>query len=389
MKVCLINNLYDPYSRGGAEQVVKNIAKGFIDDDHEVVIITTKPFRGEEKKAIEKIKIHRFFPWNLFWIGNIHKHNPVVRLVWHFFDMFNLHSYFKIKQILKKEKPDLVITHNLKGIGYLIPMAVKKSGIKYFHTIHDVQLAIPSGLLIKGEENSWQSKCVLTKLYTSINKKLFSYPQAIISPSKWLMDFYEEKGFFKNQKKEIIPNPVVDIKTSYQSLADNYQFLYVGQIEKYKGVLFLINTFNKIKNSNAELLIIGDGSKLKEAKKIANQNHRIKFLGRLPNKEVINLYKKSGITIMPSLCYENSPTVIYESLAYGTPVLASNLGGTAELIKEDVNGYIFKAGNTDDLLDKINFCLNNKDKIKKMRLFSAGSIEKFNLENYINKILNL
>ena len=85
MKVCLINNLYDPYSRGGAEQVVKNIAKGFIDDDHEVVIITTKPFRGEEKKAIEKIKIHRFFPWNLFWIGNIHKHNPVVRLVWHFF----------------------------------------------------------------------------------------------------------------------------------------------------------------------------------------------------------------------------------------------------------------------------------------------------------------
>ena len=232
MKVCLINNLYKPFARGGAEIVVENIANGLKARGHDVFVITTK---SVFKKAKNKnTKVYYFFPINLFWIGNIEKHNIFCRLFWHFFDMFNLHSYFKIKKILQKEKPDLVITHNLKGIGYLIPKAINKLGIKYFHTLHDVQLAIPSGILIKGKENLWQNRFFLTKLYEKINKKLFSYPQVIISPSNWLLDFYSKKDFFQNSKKIVLRNPISKFQISACAEASSYAMASVARCHSFE-----------------------------------------------------------------------------------------------------------------------------------------------------------
>jgi glycosyltransferase involved in cell wall biosynthesis len=387
MKICLINNLYYPFTRGGAEQVVKNIAEGFKKYGDDVFIISSKPLLGGSKKEINNIKVIRFFPWNIFWVGNINKYQAFLRLIWHLFDVFNFYSFFKVRSILKKEKPDLVITHNLKGIGYLIPLAVKSLGIKYFHTIHDVQLVNPSGLIIEGKEDSWDNKCVLTKIYQKINKILFSYPQVLISPSKWLMDFYCNKGFFKKAEKIILPNPAPNIKpptTNYQLSTVN-KLLYVGQLEDHKGILFLMEALQELKE-NYELLIVGSGSKENLIKKQAEKNRKIKFLGKIENKEVLDLYSRVSLTIVPSLCYENSPTVIYESLAAGTPVLASNIGGVGELIAEGKNGYTFSSGNKEDFLEKIKIFLGNKEKLPQMKRKSFDSIAKYTVESYLRKI---
>ncbi|MEA2088446.1 MAG: glycosyltransferase [Patescibacteria group bacterium] len=400
MKVCLINNLYHPFARGGAERVVENIVNGLKEKGHDVFVITSKP--AFKKIKNKNTKVYYFFPLNLFWIGNIGKHNFLCRLVWHFFDMFSLHSYFKIKKILQKEKPDLVITHNLKGIGYLIPKAIDKLGIKYFHTLHDVQLAIPSGILIKGKENNWQNRFFLTKLYEKINKKLFSYPQVVISPSDWLLDFYSKKDFFQKQKKIVLRNPTCKFQVPNFKLQTNskfqisnsvFTFLYVGQIEKHKGIIFLINVFNKlskqIKNIDYKLAIIGSGVEFEKAKQISKNNPRIIFLGKRHHNELNKFFVQVNCLVVPSLCYENSPTVIYEGLSFGIPVLASDVGGTAELVKEGENGYIFKAGNEDDLLQKMRFCLENKERIKSMKESSKASISDCNIQNYISKIMNL
>ena len=394
MKVCLINNLYKPFARGGAEIVVENIANGLKARGHDVFVITTKPIFKKVKN--KDAKVYYFFPINLFWIGNIGKHNFLCRLFWHFFDIFNLHSYFKIKKILKKEKPDLVITHNLKGIGYLIPKAINRLGIKYFHTLHDVQLAIPSGILIKGKENNWQNKFFLTKLYEKINKKLFLYPQVIISPSNWLLDFYSKKEFFQKSKKIVLRNSINQLRiTNYELQITNskFNFLYVGQIEKHKGIFFLINVFNKlskqIKNIDYELIIIGPGSESEKVKQMSKDNPKILFLGKRLHSELNKFFVQSDCLVVPSLCYENSPTVIYESLSFGVPVLASDVGGTAELIQEGKNGSVFKTGDENDLFQKMKFCLENREKIRSMRESSKKSISGYNIKNYINEIMNL
>ncbi len=145
MRICLINSLLE---RGGAEQVVRTLAQGLKTAQNEVFIITTAERAGEAE--IDGIKVYYIKPANLFWFGDINHKPAWLRLIWHVIDMFNFSGQKQVREILEKEKPDLVNTHNLKGVSYLIPRLIKKLGIKHLHTIHDVQLANPSGLIIVG-----------------------------------------------------------------------------------------------------------------------------------------------------------------------------------------------------------------------------------------------
>ena len=147
MKICLINNLYKPYNRGGAERIVELIAAGLQGARHEVFLITTKPIGRKQKAESRKQKVYYI---NALYY-NLNKLPKILRLFWHLCDMFDIGSYFKVKAILKKEKPDVVMTHNLKGVGYLIPSVIKNLGIKHIHTLHDIQLLHPSGLMMHGK----------------------------------------------------------------------------------------------------------------------------------------------------------------------------------------------------------------------------------------------
>lgn len=393
MKICLISNLYEPYNRGGAEQIVKNTINGLKNTGEDVFLITTKPFKNLSSlkpKITEEngVKIYRFYPLNIFSYININKHNAATRLIWHLLDIFNSHSYFTIKKILKRENPNVVHTHNLKGIGFLTPRAIKKKKIKHIHTLHDIQLASPSGLMIKGKENNWQQTGFLTKIYSSICKNLFASPQIVISPSNWLLDYYDKKGFFKKSKKIVLRNPINTIRDSIYNNKDNYKketkFLFIGQVEYHKGISLLIDTFNSILDLNVKLDIIGSGTLLEKVKKTAGKN--INFLGRIPHENVLKKLKETDFLIIPSLCYENSPTVLLEALSSGKPAIAADVGGAAELINSE-NGYKFEAGNKDDLINKIKLAIENlpnfdPDKIKNI-------INKMGVGEYTKKLINL
>ena len=61
--------------------------------------------------------------------------------------------------------------------------------LKHIHTIHDVQLSVPSGRIITGEEDSWQSSGFLTRMYQALNRWIFNSPAVVISASDFLLDF--------------------------------------------------------------------------------------------------------------------------------------------------------------------------------------------------------
>jgi glycosyltransferase involved in cell wall biosynthesis len=412
MKICLISNLYPPYVRGGAEKIAAEIAQGLKKDGHDIFVISTKPFGGFKSFKVQgkesgDIKIYRFYPLNIFYYLNDYKHNLLWRMKWHFWDIFNLHSYFVIKSILKKEKPDVVMTHNLKGIGYLTPYLIRKMGIEHIHTLHDVQLSAPSGLIISGKENSLEQRIFLRKWYEAICRWLFRSPDIVISPSKWLLDFYVEKGFFKKSKKIVLPNPVSSVISTphlqernftpcHNSLCEiprqardddsgELKLLYLGQIEEHKGILFLVNTLKNL-GINFELHVAGVGSKLEEAKSIVQGDSRFIFHGFLDREEVEHIFSSVDFTIVPSLCYENSPAVIGESLAAGVPVLVAKIGGATELVVEGENGFTFEAGNREELKNILQDCVLNPEKIKKMKITAKESSEKLSSDFYIKNL---
>lgn len=373
MKICVINSFYKPYSRGGTETVVENLVEGLQKQGHKVIVVSSRAAFYLNK-----------FPWP-------------IRLLWHGFDMFNLAGYLRVKKILKKEKPDLVMVHNLKGLGFLIPRLIEKKKIKYIQTVHDVQLVVPSGLLIKGEEKSFLNTFWLARLWQTWSRWLFASPDLVVFPSKWLKEFYEQRGFFPNSKLVVMPNPTrnfqipnnnfqINSKSKISKFAD---FLFIGQIEKHKGILFLIEVFKNLK-LKINLHIVGDGSCLALAKKLAQNNPRIIFHGRLSNNEVHEMIGDSTCLVVPSLCYENSPTVIYESLSHGVPVIASNLGGIGELIKDGHNGWLFEAGNKNSLIGVIEkFSELSTEDQENWRKECLESVKGMGVDNYIGQLLNL
>ncbi|MBU1131905.1 glycosyltransferase [Patescibacteria group bacterium] len=383
MKICLISNLYAPHSRGGAEKVAESMARGLRSAGQDVFVISTKPQFGFKKEILNNIPIYRFKPLNLFYYLNDFKHNAVVRLFWHFIDMFNMHSAFVVNKTLKKEKPDFIITHNLKGIGLLIPLIVKKIKIKHLHILHDVQLSVPSGLIIKGNEKSFVVNGLPTKIYEFLCKKLFDSPESVVSPSQWLMDFYVDKGFFLNSKKTILRNPI-DFISHEQTRMRTNKFLFAGQLEKHKGIEWLIDIWQK-NNIASELLVAGNGSWSADIK-----NEKIKFLGKLNQSELNEALAQSDFLILPSLCYENSPTIIPISYANSTPVIAADIGGTAELVDEGKTGFIFTAGDSDSFLNA--FSRARSLSPEELTLMKKNSFEKsadYDFKKYIAIILNL
>ena len=115
---------------------------------------------------------------------------------------------------------------------------------------------------------------------------------------------------------------------------------------------------------------------------------RIIFHGWLYHQNLSPLLKKIDVVVVPSLCYENSPTVIYESLSIGLPVIAADIGGLAELIKEGKNGWVFPVGNFEVLNQKIIGLYQQREKISSMADNCRRSVEKYTIDKYVNKILN-
>jgi len=396
MKICLINSLYKPYLKGGAEKVVYRLAKGLVEQGHQVSLITlghkNEVVNGEHGAKGEMI--YRVCPVNLFSFIDIDRQPAWLRFFWHLIDVFNFDGYFKVKKILKDLNPDLVLSHNLKGLGYLTPLVFKK--YKWAHTVHDVQLSTPSGLIIKGFENSLAQRSVFRKIYEKICRSLFGSPVYIISPSRWLIDFYGKKGFFKNSQKIYLPNPIREI--SYNSNLhdhnDNHlNLLFLGQLEPHKGILFLIQALKncdfEIEGHQINLMIGGRGSLSKQVEKIVEGYPNVKVLGYLNDEEINQVFQKTDFSVVPTLCYENSPTVIHESLGYGVPVIVSLVGGAAELIQDGCNGYSFEAGNSRDLIRVFSQAIINKKNWPDLRAKSVRTVRNFNLENYIKKLIEI
>ncbi len=391
MKICIVTNLYPPYARGGAEQVVHKIAEELAALGHQIWVITLTP-GAEEKEVRENITIYRIHPRNLFFYTDAHHHSVVARFLWHLRDIFHVSSRKKVEEILRIEKPDVVHTHNLMGLGFLIPRLIKKLGLRHIHTVHDVQLVEPSGIILKQKEKSFRYTGGPTQLYTAVMRNLFASPQVVISPSQFLLQFYEARGFFQNSKRIVMRNPITLLpKLQKNNQSEIFSFLYVGQIEEHKGVKFLIETFLDFlqKNKNCELHVVGAGSSLSKLQAVARHENKIIFHGKVEREKLPEFFAASDITIVPSLCYENSPTVIFESLSFGVPVLASNIEGIAELIREGENGMTFLAGDFLSLQEKLAWCIEHKLQVSQMGEKGKSELTIMSKENYTEELLKI
>lgn len=370
-KVAIIHSIYRPETRGGAEVVVESIVNGLAQQGEDVLVISVGRKTTVETGRASSLRVYRIKPFNVFNFLDINKKPWWLRLPWHILDMFNDVQTWRIYKVLNKEKPDMVLTHNLKGLGYYIPWLLRIMKIRQIHTVHDMQLLHPSSLLKK--------KPLI--FYGWFCKKLFGSPEVVIFPSQYIKSVYEKYGFFKKSKKIVLYNPIQIPGSKFQVQNSKFNILFLGQVEEYKGIFNLIKTVESIKN-DFTLHVVGDGKALDKAKKLSDNNKQIKFYGRLSQNELKKIWSQIDLLINPSQTPESFGMVVIEAYAHGVPVLVSDIGALPELVIEGKTGFV-----SNNLEEKLKWCIDNRDQLKNMRQNCSKEAKKYDTSHYLNKLM--
>ncbi len=364
MKVCIVSNLYPPVSRGGAETIARRVAHELHLRGHEVVVVSTQKAWSLRPRVTELSveRVYRFRPWNLYHPLDDHRYPFFARAVWHLVDMFGRHPADALGIVLDEEKPDVVLTHNLKGFGMRSVEAIRSRGIRHVHTLHDVQLAIPSGLLIHGQERAFLNDSFAQRWYEKKMATLVGSPDVVISPSRFLSEFYRARGFFPGSRVGIVPNPAPAVETRARTrrTPGPLRLLFAGQLETHKGIRWTLEALNAFEVP-FELHVAGEGTLSESVAAWADRDPRVVFHGFCSLDNLVKLFFLCDAVVVPSLCYENSPTVIYEALLAGVPAVAADIGGIGELVRDGENGFLFPPGDAEAFRATLRKLANDQD----------------------------
>lgn len=399
MKICVITPLFEPWSLGGAE-IYAEILTRELSRENDVVVITTK---GPQKRKIEEHtknpRVVEFTPKNIMTVYNFvtsQKNNFLKNTVWRINDLWNYSSYQTIKKILKKENPDIVHINGIRGFSPTVFKAIKNLKIPHVYFLHDYSLISPWSSLFRNNKPI-STFNIFDKMYIYYLRMMSSKIDSVISPSKFVMEKHTRLGYFKKSKKFIIPHGC-DLNYENNSKTKNEKnFLYIGQLLEGKGILIAVKAFQQIEDKDARFHIIGKGPLENKIKIEIKNDNRIILHGYVQHKKINSIIEKCSFLIVPSLWPEPFGLVINEGMRKGLPVIASDIGGIPELIQQNYNGFLFKAGDIDSLKnilkklvsDQHDYVLLSSNAVKSSKKFSIETQMKSLLEVYNKSLSNI
>jgi glycosyltransferase involved in cell wall biosynthesis len=196
----------------------------------------------------------------------------------------------------------------------------------------------------------------------------------IIAPSQFMKRVYLQAGvapdrmIYSRQGHDFSHlNPGLLNKTSSSRL----RIGYLGQITWLKGVHVLFDALAQSPDLPVDVKVYGDETHFPDyagnLRRAASKDGRIEFCGLFRRQEISSVFQNIDALVVPSLWYENSPNVILEAFAHQTPVVATNLGGMAELVRHEKNGLLFEPGNAGSLAVQLRRLVAEKELLEKLK----------------------
>ncbi len=181
--------------------------------------------------------------------------------------------------------------------------------------------------------------------------------EVVISPSRFLKGLFEAQGVaprrFLYMRQGLDMSDWVEAEAKRRD--GRLRIGYIGQLARHKGVDVLVEAFRRLPVSDPapQLILYGDTAQFPRfaaqlQRRVADRPDVV-FAGTFDHAQIRRIHAGLDVLVVPSVWYENSPNVILEAFAAGTPVVVSQLGGMAELVADGVNGFHVAPGDADGL----------------------------------------
>lgn len=334
MKICIVCTLYPPYILGGAEISTSLLAKGLVQNGHEVSVITTG--QTDCKEIIGGVTVYRLENINIYWRYPQRDKLLVKKMLWHFFDIYNVGYRKKLQNLLCMLKPDIVHTGNLCGLSCIVWNVAQKQHIPIVHTLRDYYLLCPQQTMIKGTK-SCKSQCLVCKSYSVIKKIMSQKVNAVVGISNFILNHHLNYGYFKNAIYTcVIPNSIESHNHIPKSNTKIKDIGYIGRLSPEKGIELMIEAFINCNNRGLnKLRIAGTGNKkYTDFLKQKYKDENIIFCGE---SKPIDFFQRISLLIVPSLWNEPFGRVVIEAYSFHVPVFMADNGGLSELAENGIS----------------------------------------------------
>lgn len=281
------------------------------------------------------------------------------------------------------------ILYGFAGCSLICGKKIKKNGGKYYLDRACPHIEYQNDILIK-ESN----KCDIK--FFSANSKTFKrciseYSEAdkIITPSSYTQNTFINKGFDKG-KVCIVPligkNEIHNIKIKEIDEADHVTFAFIGENLLRKGLIYLLEAWKKLDESDHKLIIRSNSLDLHNNLKIKNLLDQKGIIIKEYYKDINDFYSEADILCLPSID-EGFGMVVLEAMSNGVPSIISKNVGASDLISDKENGMIVNTGNTDEIYEAMNYFINNKAEIYRYGVQAYNDVQKILKEDIYKESL--
>ncbi len=278
-------------------------------------------------------------------------------------------------KLFKQEKPQIVHTHTPKA-GLLGMLAAKFCGVKIrIHTVAGMPLMVEKGAklhLLKFIEKLtyWAASNVWPNsysLYQYIEENNFTNKNKLSIIAKGSTNGIDVARFNKDVLQASILN---QIKNDLNYSSENIYLLCIGRLVVDKGIVELVNVFERLekKSTNLKLIVAGDFENTLDPlpQQTIYQIQTNPNIIHIKWTQYVEYYMAiANYFVFPSH-REGFPNVLLQAGAMKLPIICSQIPGNIDIVADEITGLIFEKGNENQLEEKINYALSNKEEMDRM-----------------------
>ncbi len=359
MKLLMAVQTFAPQAEGGAELSAR-MAAYELQKRHKVVVLSLghpdDPVAPVGRSDYDGISIVRV-PFKAAYLPGPEqpKLSSAKRGIWHLQAIAGATNYGDVRTAIRAEEPDLVYSQNTARMQPALWNAARDLRIPVVQHIRDYAYLCPRVSMYKNDGNC-EKRCfecsIFTKRFASASRGVSS----AIAVSDFVRQRFLEHGMFRDASWHVMHNTNTsgarfDTHLRERRVAllrsDTFTFGYLGNLSREKGIEDLLAAFRSIPLRNARLVIGGRGSE-DYVKGLAHplRGLPVEFLGQVPARQI---YEQADVIVSPSRWHEPQSRVLVEAAVYGIPVIASNRGGSSEIVAAGQTGWIYDPDTPGDL----------------------------------------